>query len=324
MDEFGLIATYFRPLAAGFAGSLDLTDDAALIDVPAGERLVITKDAIVEGVHFIGNEDAALIARKLLRVNLSDLAGKGARPLCYFLAAMLPRHMDERWIAGFAEGLAEDQRTFGIHLAGGDTTATSGPLSLSLTALGTMPEGTMLRRSGAKAGDDVYVSGTLGDGALGLKLLQGHTGPLSDAHRSYLQQRYLLPEPRVATGMALRGIASASMDISDGLVQDLGHLCTASGIGAMIEVARIPLSPAGREWMEKDANIIEIALTGGDDYELLVTAPPSQADAIQTIAKEIGVTLTRVGIMTEGSGVTVKDAQGNPLTLPRKGYRHFT
>lgn len=302
MDEFSLIERYFRPLSEGFEGSLGLRDDAALIALPPGHQLVVTTDAITAGVHFIGNEDANLIAKKLLRVNLSDLAAKGAVPRCYFLTLMLPENTEEAWVARFAHGLAEDQKTFGIHLAGGDTTATTGPLALSLTALGTV-KGTMLRRSGATAGNAVYVSGTLGEAAAGLACLQG-----KQPRNAALERRYLLPEPRLALGKALleRGIATACMDISDGLVQDLGHICEASGVAATIEASLVPRNDAS----------LEAALSGGDDYELLFTVPAAKAP-------EVPQGCTPIGRITQGSGVVVLDAQAKPMTLKRAGYKHF-
>jgi thiamine-monophosphate kinase len=314
MHEFDLIKTYFAPLAASFPGSLNLTDDAALVDVPAGQQLVITKDAICEGVHFIGNESPALIARKLLRVNLSDLAAKGAAPLCYVLALMLPKNTSEEWIRDLARGLAEDQKTFGIHLAGGDTTATRGALNLSLTALGTIPQGGMLKRSGAKVGDRIYVSGTLGDSALGLFALQNN----SHTPHGYLVERYQLPEPRLALGQALRGIVNASMDISDGLVQDLRHICKTSSVGAIIHSQKIPLSGAARN----QPNALEAALSGGDDYELLFTASAEKTSAISTLAQELQLPLTCIGSITNEESVRILDAKGNPIALARGGFEH--
>jgi len=294
MDEFDLIHRHFVPLAEGFPGSLNLRDDAALVDIPAGQQLVITKDAITAGVHFLGDEDAALIAKKLLRVNLSDLAAKGAQPLCYFLALMLPETTSETWVARFASGLAEDQKIFSLALAGGDTTATRGPLALSLTALGTVPTGRMLLRSGARAGDALYVSGQLGDAAL--------------------SHWRLLPQPRLALGRALleQNLAHACMDISDGLVQDLGHICTASGVGAAIEAGRVPCKAD-----------LETALTAGDDYELLFSASPDADETIAALAAELGTPLTRIGAITAEGNVTVRDASGDPITFKRGGYRHF-
>lgn len=295
MDEFDLIRRYFVPLAERFPGALGLRDDAALIDVPTGQQLVVTKDAISAGVHFWDNEDAALTARRLLRVNLSDLAAKGAAPLCYFLALMLPKNIDEAWVSRFASGLVEDQKIFGIHLAGGDTTATEGSLALSLTALGTVPKGQMLLRSGAQAGDAIYVSGQLGDAAM--------------------SNWRALPEPRIALGIQLRerGIATASMDISDGLVQDLGHICNASNVGAVIEAERVPRGAAD----------LETALTAGDDYELLFTAGPDAEEKIRALSTELGIALTRIGSVCKGEGVSVRNLSGTEIALTKTGYRHF-
>src|SRR6516225_4998121 len=217
--EFELIARYFRPLAAGRAGALGLADDAALVDVPAGERLVVTADALVGGIHFLPDDPPDRIAHKMLRSNLSDLAAMGAKPLAYFMTCCFPRPLEESWLARFAAGLAEDQREFGIALMGGDTTATPGPLTLSVTAFGTVEAGRALRRSTARAGDLVAVSGTIGDGALGLAVLKGRI-PAAEG-TEHLVSRYRLPEPRLALGRSLSGLATSAMDISDGLAGDL-------------------------------------------------------------------------------------------------------
>lgn len=313
MDEFALIKTFFAPLAKDFSGSLNLTDDAALIDIPAGKELVVTKDAIVEGVHFLGSEDPSLIARKLLRVNLSDLAAMGAKPLCYFLALMLPKSISPDWVQRFAQGLAEDQKEFSIHLAGGDTTSTPGPLALSLTALGTVPRGSALKRSTAKVGDGIFVSGTLGDSALGLKLLRNPDGsPNTD-----LIKRYLLPQPRVDLGQKLRGIASACIDISDGLVQDLGHICETSGVGAEIIRGKLPLSDSAAEMIAADVELWDAPLAGGDDYELLFTVPPGKKSYLA------GLPVTEIGVVTKGSGVKVLGNEGKPLAVTHTGFKHF-
>jgi thiamine-monophosphate kinase len=310
MHEFDLIARYFRPLAEGYAGSYALTDDAATVDVPEGMQLVVTKDLIISGVHFMGTEAPGVVARKLLRVNLSDLAAKGAEPVCYFLGGALPKDAQESWVAAFAAGLAEDQKEFSISLAGGDTTATPGPLTLSLTALGLVPKGQMLTRSGAKAGDLLYVSSFIGDAALGLKSVRGEI-----ESRSFLEDRYHLPRPRLSIGQQLRGVASACMDISDGLVQDLGHLCTTSGVGAKVEAIKVPVSNAasasqGEPWF------METILTGGDDYELLFTVPQDQKDKVPQGCRLIGE-------ITAGSDVSVLDANGYPMTFSKTGYKHF-
>lgn len=312
MDEFALIDNYFRPLAQAYAPALELNDDAALMEVAADRQLVITTDTLISGVHFIGNEDASLIARKALRVSVSDLAAMGAEPLSYFLALSLPAQTEEEWVRQFAHGLFEDQQEFGISLAGGDTTATPGPLGVTITATGLVPRGEALLRSGAKAGDDIYMSGTLGDAALGLLVAKGKLK--GDA----LKSRYLLPQPRVALGRALRGIASACMDISDGLVQDVNHLCAASGIGAIIEAERVALSEAAAAYK----GMLETILTGGDDYELVFTAPADKQAEIALLSRTLALPITRIGKTILGGGVAVLN-HGTRLSLSREGYRHF-
>jgi thiamine-monophosphate kinase len=324
MDEFSLIHHYLRPLSQGFEGALDLSDDAAVIPSKSGSDIIITKDALSQGIHFIGTESPQHIAQKALRVNLSDLAAMGAEPVAYFLALMLPKNTPHEWVGEFAKGLADDQKQFGVHLAGGDTISTQGPLSFSITAAGYIPSGYALRRNRARAGDIIYMSGTLGDSALGLKLLQKTIGANpSDTSRAFLEKRYLLPEPRIALGRALMGIADAAMDISDGLVQDLGHICKASNVSATIEQAKIPLSPAAAELVENDEKLWETILTGGDDYELLFTAPADKKFAIAALAAELHIPITAIGSVGEGSGVTVLDEAGEPVKLSKAGFKHF-
>ncbi len=311
--EFERIARYFKPLAG--VGSLALTDDAAVLLPPPGRELVLTVDAMVAGVHFLADDPPDLVARKLLRTNLSDLAAMGATPLGYLLTVSVPRDTPEAWFAAFAAGLAADQAEFAVTLLGGDSTSTPGPVSLSLTILGTVAPGTALRRSGARAGDGVWVSGTIGDGALGLLAARGE---IPDPDGS-LADRYRLPRPRLALGMALRGIASAAMDVSDGLVQDLGHICRESGVAADIEAALVPLSPAARA-----ANRRELCLTGGDDYELLLAVPPAHEAALHEAARAACIPVTRIGTFRAGSPhVTVRTETGEVLPLARGGWSHF-
>lgn len=311
--EFSLIAKYFRPLAG--PGSLDLRDDAALLTPPPGRDLVLTADAMVAGVHFLPDDPPDLIGRKLLRVNLSDLAAKGATPLGYLMTVSTPRDTPEAWFAGFSAGLARDQAEFGVTLLGGDTTSTPGPISLSLTIIGHVAPGMAVHRSGAREGDGVWVTGTIGDGALGLAAA---TGRLADAS-GFLMDRYRLPQPRV--GLAIGGLATASMDVSDGLIQDLGHLCRASGLGAVIEAALVPLSgqahAAGPVWLET-------CLTGGDDYEVLMAVPPARETALRAAAAAIGVAVTRIGAFHSGPPrVMVRGPDGEPLALTKGGWSHF-
>lgn len=314
LGEFDRIAQFFRPLAAGFPGALGLTDDAALISPGDGYEFAVTTDALVADVHFRAVDPPDLIARKALRVNLSDLAAMGAEPVCYTLATILPASVDEAWLAAFVRGLALDQAEFGIALAGGDSVKTPGPATLSVTAIGRVEKGCALRRSGAKPGDHVYVSGTIGDSALGLAVLKGR---LADDHDGTLAGRYLLPQPRLALGRALVGKASAALDVSDGLVADLGHIAETSGVGIVIEAERVPTSAAAKAVIAVDARLAEAILTGGDDYELAFTAPMELPERLADVA------VTRIGRVEQGSGVTVLDWQGGPVTLSSDGYRHF-
>jgi thiamine-monophosphate kinase len=276
---------------------------------------VLTVDAMVAGVHFLPDDPADLVGRKLLRVNLSDLAAKGATPLGYLMTVSAPRATPDAWFAGFAAGLAADQAEFAVTLLGGDTTSTPGPISLSLTIVGHVAPGQMVRRTGARAGDGIWVTGTIGDGALGLAVARGK---LADP-TGHLLGRYRLPRPRL--GLPIAGIAAAGMDVSDGLVQDLGHLCRAAGLAAEIEAPLVPLSDAARaagpDWLTT-------CLTGGDDYELLLAVPPAREAALQQAAQAAGMPVTRIGSFHPGPpGVMVRDPAGQAIPLDRPGWSHF-
>ncbi len=317
--EFALIARHFRPLAG--EGALDLLDDAALIDIPAGRRLAIAADTMVEGVHYLPGDPPETVGRKLLRVNLSDLAAMGAKPLGYLMTTSFARGTPEAWIAGFVAGLAEDQRLFGLTLLGGDTTATPGPTTLSLTILGTVAPGRAIMRKGARPDDDIWVSGTIGDGALGLRVLQGTLPADGEGH---LARRYRLPEPRLALGAALAGLVRAGMDVSDGLVQDLGHLCRAGGCGAELDAGAVPLSEAARGLLAADPGLLPLVLTGGDDYELLLAADPADRAEVMARAAACGMAVARIGRFIAGAPeVSVHSPDGSPLALPRGGWSHF-
>jgi thiamine-monophosphate kinase len=316
--EFDLISRYFAPLAAGYPGSFGLRDDAAVIAPDPGCELVVTADAIVAGVHFLAGDPADDVARKLLRVSLSDLAAKGARPLGYVITTAWPRDLPEDWIAGFAAGLADDQPRFGVSLLGGDTVSTDGPTCLSLTAFGQVPVGRMLRRNGARAGDRIMVSGTIGDAGAGLALLKGDAGGLEPAARDFLVDRYRRPQPRNGLGPALLEVASSCIDVSDGLLADLAHLCAESGTAGEVHGDRVPLSPARRGFGNPQA-----AWTAGDDYELLFTVAPDKAEAAFAVAAAQGVPVTDIGEMTAGNGVRIVDGEGRDVTPRRLGYVHF-
>lgn len=321
--EFEIIARYFAPLAAGVPGAYGLTDDAAFLDVPAGQELVAKTDSVVAGVHFMPDDPPDSIARKVLRRNLSDLAAKGAVPRWYLLDAAFPKDIGDRWIARFANGLAHDQAEFDVHLVGGDTKATPGRATFAVTLLGLVAAGRGLHRHGARAGDEIYVTGTIGDAALGLHARHGALKFLKSGPRAYLLGRYRLPQPRVAAGPQLRGVATATIDISDGLVADLGHVCETSRVAAVIEENLLPLSAAAKAVLARRPKLIADVLGGGDDYEILFTAPPSAMQTIARVADASRVPMTRIGRITEGAGVTVLDPGGRRRKLARTGWMHF-
>lgn len=323
--EFGRIARYFKPLAAGFAGSLGLANDAAVFGVPQGWELVVTMDAMVAGIHFLADDPPADIAAKLLRVNLSDLAAMAAEPLAYTLATALPKALGDDWLAAFTAGLAADQARYGIGLAGGDSVSTTGPVTLSLTAFGLVPRGQALPRRAARTDDRLFVTGTIGDAALGLAVALGTLSPEDAESRAHLLERLRRPEPRLSIGRGLRGLASACIDVSDGLVADLAHIAEESGCAAVLESAAVPLSDAARRAIAGDPALLVTALTGGDDYELLFTAPESARPALARLAADTGVPITGIGRLTPGTAgeVTVLDAAGQPMALERRGWVHF-
>ncbi len=311
--EFEIIARHFKQLAG--PGALALADDAAVLTPPANRQLVISADAMVQGVHFLPDDPPETIGRKLLRVNLSDLAAMGAEPLGYLMTVSVPKVTPDDWFAGFAAGLAQDQAQFRITLLGGDTTSTPGPISLSATVLGHVAPGAALTRAGARAGDGIFVTGTIGDGALGLRALRGE---LADPE-GFLSNRYRLPQPRL--GLAIAGIATAAMDISDGLLQDLAHLCRASGVGAEVQAAQVPRSAAalaaGPAWLP-------LCMTGGDDYELLLSVPAAAEAALLAEAERAEVPMTRIGRFVEDARhFDVLDASGETMVIPQAGWSHF-
>ena len=315
VDEFEVIARLLRPLTRGAPEALELLDDAAVLPSRSGFDLVITKDAVVEGVHFLSDDPLDLVARKLLRVNLSDLAAKAAEPFGYLLAAAWPKGWGWSERETFARGLAHDGEAFGLSLLGGDTVSTPGPFTASVTMLGWVPAGRMVRRAGARPGDVLLVSGTIGDGRLGLAAARGE---IDDA---WLADRYRLPQPRVALREALLGHARAAVDVSDGLLADAGHIATASGCAVRVDLDRLPLSQAAARWLaaQPDRAAALLALvTGGDDYEIACAVPPGEVEAMRAAAP---VALTVVGEFTPGEGVSACHA-GEALEPGPLGYRH--
>jgi thiamine-monophosphate kinase len=324
LGEFGRIARYFRPLAAQFPGALNLADDAALVDVPAGQQLVLTTDAIVAGVHFLPTDAPGDVARKALRVNLSDLAAKGARPLAYTLSLAVGRDVADDWVGSFAAGLAEDQAEFGIMLAGGDSVSTEGPVWVSITAFGLVEAGRMVRRGGARPGDVVLVTGSIGDAALGLMVEQGHL-TVGEADRAALVGRYRLPQPRTHLADAIAAHAHAALDISDGLAADFGHLCLASRVIGEIAVSKIPQSAATRRAIAAEPKLMARVLGGGDDYEVLLAAEPDAVRPLKIAAEVAGIALTAIGAITSADDIgraDLLDDDGNRLTVEKPGWTH--
>lgn len=321
--EDDLIARYFRPLATD-PGAFGLVDDAALLN-QSGDDLVVTTDAIVEGVHFLPDDPPDTIARKALRVNLSDLAAKGASPAGFVLTLAL-RDAADKWLAPFACALGEDAADFGCPVLGGDTVSTPGPLMISITAFGRVPPGKMVRRTGAKPGDRIAVTGTIGDAALGLRVLKGKIAGegLDTSTRDFLIRRYRVPQPRNALGLAIREHANAAMDVSDGLAGDLTKLCVASGVSAVIGLAAVPLSAPTRALLANGSADIEAAVSGGDDYEVLCTVPENRWDSFVAAARKADVPVSAIGRIEAGAAAPrFLDAAGQPIVLKRLSYSHF-
>jgi thiamine-monophosphate kinase len=320
--EDRLIQTYFAP-AATHPGALGLSDDAAFVTPPPGCDLVLKTDAIVGGVHFFNDDPPDTVARKALRVNLSDLAAKGATPLGFLLALALPKEIGAQWLAGFAKGLREDAERFGCPLFGGDTDRTPGPITISIAMFGSVPQGSMVRRAGAMPGDRIFVSGTIGDAALGLVMRRGADWKLTPAQRAHLASRYLLPQPRNALAESVRLYASAAMDVSDGLAGDLAKLARVSGVAATVAAAKVPLSDAARAVLAAEPALIETALSGGDDYEIVCTIPVAKVDAFCSAAKTANVAVTEIGRIEAGEGTRFLAADGAPLVFKRPAFSHF-
>jgi thiamine-monophosphate kinase len=323
--EDRLIARYFRPLARA-PGAFGLSDDAAVLEPPSGWDVVLKTDPVISGVHFFPDDPPAAVARKALRVNLSDLAAKGAAPAGFLLALALPPTISEHWLAQFAQALGEDADRYQCPLLGGDTDATPGLLTVSITAFGLVPHGTMVPRSGARVGDYVVVSGTVGDAALGLRLRRASPGSPAPAGpvRDHLLARYQIPEPRTGLAEVLRHYASAAMDISDGLVGDLTKLCRASGISAQIKTAQVPLSGAARSMLEADPGLLDTVLTGGDDYEVLCTIPSAHLADFRSAAGATGIAVTVIGQVVAGAAdPRFTDARGELQSFGRPSFSHF-
>jgi thiamine-monophosphate kinase len=321
--EFNLIEKYFLPLSKGGTGAFNLKDDAASLDLPANQSLIVTTDALVENVHFLSSDSPKDIAAKLLSVNLSDLAAMGAKPLSYNLILGASKNITERWIKSFSDSLATEQRKYSISLIGGDTVRSNGPLFLGITAMGFLEKGTELRRFGAKFTDDIWVSGVIGDAAAGLKIATGELGVANKDYEQYLLSKYRKPIPRIDLGLKLKGIANATIDVSDGLISDLAHICRFSKLGANVFIESIPISEALVEVIKVDRNYYELVLNGGDDFELLFTADKSSYDEILSISNNLGVPITKIGELNRLDRINILDSDGVDYNLKKFGYSHF-
>ncbi len=323
-NETELIQTYLAPLTRAAPGAMGLSDDAALIAPEPGTDLVLSTDPIVAGVHFFDTDRADDIAWKAIAVNVSDLVAKGAEPLAYTLALAFPAPPERSWMADFARGLASAQAAFGCHLIGGDTDRTSGPLSIGVTAIGVLPRGSFVPRHGAEAGDHVFVTGTLGDSALGLALHRDsalYGSALTEGDRSFLLGRYLRPSPRLAMTSVLRAYASAALDVSDGLAKDLARL--AGGCGIRVALAALPLSPPARAALAADARVIDAAISGGDDYEVLFAVAPDQLADFEKAMALAAVATTQLGVLSASPGIVFLNGEGQAIEFGSTGYDHF-
>jgi thiamine-monophosphate kinase len=326
-NETDLIQTYLAPLAAGFHGAFGLQDDAALIAGEPGHDLVVTTDPILAGVHFFPTDRADDIAWKALAVNVSDLAAKGAAPLAYTMALALPEAPERAWMANFTAGLREAQTAFGCQLIGGDTDRSPGPLSISITAFGRVPKGQMIRRGTASVGDHVFVTGTLGDAALGLEIHRPGSRfgtRLTGGDRSFLTGRYLRPAPRLYMVQILRSFASAALDVSDGLVKDLGRLAGPAGAGISVSAGALPMSPAARRALDLGPKALFAAIQGGGDYEILFAVAPTRLAVFAEAVRNVPVQVSEIGVLGPGQGVAVVDAAGRVIEVDSGGFDHFS
>ncbi len=321
-SEDALIARYFAPYAG--AGGLGLRDDAALVSPPCGHDLVLTTDGLVAGVHFFADDPPASIARKALRVNLSDLAAKGASPLGFLLTLALPADWTEPWLDAFAAALGADGADYGCPLLGGDTVRTTGPLTLSITAFGAVPTGRMAARTGVRPGDRLYVTGTIGDAAIGLKIRQGRGPDIPHGERDFLVRRYLEPQPRLGLAPAMARHANGGMDVSDGFVGDLTKMLAVSGVSARVPVYRLPLSRSARAAISADSDLFVVALTGGDDYEIIASVARAEAEAFEAAAAAARVPIACFGEAVEGyAPPRFVGPDGCAVTFAHSSYSHF-
>ncbi|MEH6631875.1 MAG: thiamine-phosphate kinase [Halopseudomonas aestusnigri] len=326
ISEFDLIESCFAPLSIGYDEAYALKNDAALISEHPDRSTVVTMDTLIAGVHFFITDPAEDIARKCLRVNLSDLAAMGAEAFAYTLSMAYNENIDGQWVKSFTSGLAADQKLFSIHLIGGDTVKTPGPLTITVTCFGHVPRHHCLKRNTALPGQDIWVSGTLGDAAAGLKILNGDANSSNSEFRQNLIKRFRVPQPRTELGCYLlkESISNTAMDVSDGLLADLTHITSASKVGATIQEKDLPFSNAFNSLMSENKDLkTKLAVAGGDDYELLFTADRNQRDKIIALSRTLSIKLTRIGIVEKGEEVSLLREDGSLFQITNLGWKHF-
>ncbi|MFM7083709.1 MAG: thiamine-phosphate kinase [Hyphomicrobium sp.] len=326
--EDEIIRTYFAPLAKDNLDAFGLLDDCAILRPTQGTDLILSTDAIAEGIHFLRNDHPENIGWKALAVSVSDLAAKGAIPLVYQMALSFPTAPTQDFMVRFTKGLAEAQKSFGIKLSGGDSDQRPGPFSVTVTVIGEVPYNRMVARAGGGAGQSLFISGSLGEAALGLKLRRREKCTrfwnLDNSEISELERRYLRPTPRLDIRDILRQYATSSIDISDGLYKDLEHLSSASKCGAVIEIASLPLSPVVKKILKKDRELIALILTGGDDYEILFSVPDDKIGEVTRLSQSLGVRITKIGSLTKSPKIIVQDEKDNPMQVEKFGWDHFS
>ena len=322
LSEFEIIKEFFSPLAEN-EFSLNLADDVAKLPVDEGYELVFTKDVCIAGVHFFPEDPPELISRKALRVNLSDLVAKGSQPVGYLIGLGLPEDWDRKWLSQFCNGLRQDQKFFGISLLGGDTVRSPQSLFISITAIGKIQCGLFRKRSTARVGDHIYVTGTIGDSYLGLLAQKRQLTLADESDRSFLVSRYLLPEPRINVISLIQKFANASLDVSDGLIGDLNHMCLASNVGAEINIDSIPISSSALNVLTTDQYKQTEIFAGGDDYEILFTVPVSKVEKFESTKKNCGFQITNIGRITANKTIQVLDSDGTNVEFVNTGFKHF-
>ena len=319
-NEFEIISDFFSPLARD-KGSFGLSDDVAVLSKAKGYHFIVSTDMLISEVHFFSNDDPEDIASKCIRVNISDIVSKGAIPKYYFLSIALPKETDDKWIKSFTKSLKIEQKNFNISLMGGDTVSTTGPLTINIVCIGVIEKNKLIRRNGAMPGEDIYVTGEIGSAKIGLEILKKNIIANSDLE-NYFIKKYRLPCPRNKLGPKLINLASSSIDISDGLISDLNHICLASNVKAEVNYSLLPVSNCISQLNLTENQLKNIILNGGDDYEIIFTSNSLNSTKIFDLSKFLEVNITKIGMIVQGEGIEVFDKESKKIDLILDGYKH--